>query len=111
MLQLPISFVCRQRKDLAVDTFIPLLNQLVSLTCCQEGVRSGGLGAAADFGSGDAKARDPASLPERMKEPLQALVKIQSYTMTKHLQAFQAQASFLCWLLHSFLLHVSKLKQ
>lgn len=34
----------RGKKDLAADTFLPLLNQLISRSCCQEGVRLGGLG-------------------------------------------------------------------
>lgn len=55
---------------MAADTCIPLLNQLVCLNCCQRGVRSGGLGGAADIGVAMLKPeiQGLASLPERMKD-------------------------------------------
>lgn len=60
--------LCVQPKtELAVGTFLPLLNQLISLSCCQEGVRLQGLGVTADLGVVMPKPeiQGSASLPER----------------------------------------------
>lgn len=93
MSRLPLGFVCRER-ELAVDTFLPLLNQLISRSCCQEGVRLGGLGGAAHLGVVMPKPeiQGLASLPKRKRDTPLPFMKIKPYTMTKHLQTFHTNA-------------------
>uniref|UniRef100_A0A8C4NMM1 Supervillin d n=1 Tax=Dicentrarchus labrax TaxID=13489 RepID=A0A8C4NMM1_DICLA len=82
-------------------------------SCCQKGVRLVGLGSAADLGVVIPKPeiQGLASLPKRKRNTPLPLVKIKSYTMTKHLQTFQTNACFLCWFVCSPRLLYRKLEK
>lgn len=103
------------KKDLAVNTFLPLLNQLISPRGgCQEGVRLGGLWevGAADLGVVMPKPeiQGLASLPERKTDTPPSLVKIKPYTMTNTCKPSQPNACFLRRLLHSTLVSPQSFK-